>query len=52
MNPRLETRGGRWRAALLPLFAALVLAGCATAPAELPTFTPPDFAALALSWLL
>ena len=41
MNPRLETRGGRWRAALLPLFAALVLAGCATAPAELPTFTPP-----------
>ena len=41
MNPRLETRGGRWRAALLPLFAALVLAGCASAPAELPTFTPP-----------
>lgn len=41
MNSRLETRGGRWRAALLPLFAALVLAGCATAPAELPTFNPP-----------
>ena len=41
MNPRLETRGGRWHAALLPLFAALVLAGCASAPAELPTFTPP-----------
>lgn len=41
MNPRLETRGRRWRAAWLPLFAALVLAGCATAPAELPSFTPP-----------
>lgn len=41
MNSRLETRGRPWRAAWLPLFAALVLAGCATAPAELPTFTPP-----------
>jgi multidrug efflux system outer membrane protein len=41
MNSRLETRGRPWRAALLPLLAALVLAGCATAPAELPTFTPP-----------
>jgi multidrug efflux system outer membrane protein len=33
-----------WRAALLPLVAALVLVGCATAPAELPAFdTPAQF---------
>ncbi|MDM0013103.1 efflux transporter outer membrane subunit [Variovorax sp. J22P168] len=30
-----------WRAAWLPLLAALVLAGCATAPAELPSFDMP-----------
>lgn len=41
MNARLENQGRPWRAALLPLLAALVLAGCATAPAELPSFTPP-----------
>lgn len=41
MNARIETRGRPWRAALLPLLAALILAGCATAPAELPTFDPP-----------
>lgn len=41
MNARLENQDRPWRAALLPLLAALVLAGCASAPAELPTFTPP-----------
>jgi multidrug efflux system outer membrane protein len=40
---KLETqpRQRPWRAALLPLLAALALAGCATAPVEAPTFTPP-----------
>ncbi|MDM0103839.1 efflux transporter outer membrane subunit [Variovorax sp. J22R24] len=41
MNQTSPSRGLRWRAALAPLLAALVLAGCATAPAELPSFTPP-----------
>lgn len=41
MNQTSSSRGLRWRAALVPLLAALVLAGCATAPAELPAFTPP-----------
>jgi len=30
-----------WRAALLPLVAAMLLAGCASAPDTLPSFTPP-----------
>ena len=39
----LETRPSRlpWRAALAPLLAALVLAGCATTPSEPPTFAAP-----------
>ena len=44
---RLGSNGGLWsngglrRTALAPLLAALVLAGCATAPAELPTVAAP-----------
>ncbi|MDM0072958.1 efflux transporter outer membrane subunit [Variovorax sp. J2P1-59] len=41
MNQISPSRTLRWHAALVPLLAALVLAGCATAPAELPAFTPP-----------
>ena len=41
MNQTSSSLGLPWRAALAPLLAALVLAGCATAPAELPAFTPP-----------
>lgn len=41
MNQTSPSRGLPWRAALAPLLAALVLAGCATAPTELPAFTPP-----------
>src|ERR1700756_3599104 len=41
MKLETQAKGRPWRAALLPLLAALVLAGCATAPAEPPAFTPP-----------
>jgi multidrug efflux system outer membrane protein len=42
MTNDLRTPGRRWHAPLVPLLAALVLAGCATAPAELPAFKAPD----------
>lgn len=41
MKTETQAKGRPWRAALLPLLAALVLAGCATAPSEPPSFTPP-----------
>lgn len=41
MKQTSSSQAPRWRAALLPLLAALVLAGCASTPTELPTFTPP-----------
>jgi multidrug efflux system outer membrane protein len=41
MKLDLPTQGLSWRAALLPLVAALVMAGCATTPAEAPAFNAP-----------
>ncbi|VTU19379.1 Outer membrane protein OprM precursor [Variovorax sp. SRS16] len=41
MTRDLQTLSRRWNAALVPLLAALVLAGCATAPAELPPVNAP-----------
>ncbi|HEY2256756.1 MAG TPA: efflux transporter outer membrane subunit [Variovorax sp.] len=41
MDSRLRSPGPSWRAGLLPLLAALVLAGCVSAPKEQPEFTPP-----------
>lgn len=41
MKSQSSLSGRPWRAALLPLMAALVLVGCATAPAELPAFNMP-----------
>ncbi|RZL93863.1 MAG: efflux transporter outer membrane subunit [Variovorax sp.] len=41
MKVDLQTLVRPWRAALVPLLAALVLAGCATAPAEPPSFAAP-----------
>jgi multidrug efflux system outer membrane protein len=41
MKSQTSLPGRTWRAALLPLVAALVLVGCATAPAELPVYDMP-----------
>lgn len=41
MKNKTQGNASPWRAALLPLLAALVLAGCASTPAEPPSFTPP-----------
>jgi multidrug efflux system outer membrane protein len=41
MKSQSKLPGRAWRAALLPLVAALVLVGCASTPAELPTFNMP-----------
>ncbi|HEY2256998.1 MAG TPA: RND transporter, partial [Variovorax sp.] len=41
MDSRLHSPGPSWRGGLLPLLAALVLAGCASAPKVQPEFTPP-----------
>jgi multidrug efflux system outer membrane protein len=41
MKSQSKLPGRAWRAALLPLVAALALVGCASTPAELPTFNMP-----------